>query len=123
MKNTNDKLTEAILEFGKATALTRYIGLHNEQIIAGNFTTEELEIVSSALSEGVPMERKIKFNEEAEKDLIASVRRIIDVVKMAQGYEEMHDINLKMSHDFFYVEDEGEKMINEMGNEDTDKEA
>lgn len=59
---------------------------------------------------------------KSEDDYIKNLKKMIGYAKMAEGYQEMGELNLQISEEFSFLENEGDKM-NEMGSTKTESKA
>jgi hypothetical protein len=87
-------------------------------------TQEQVEEVTSYLiSEVSPKEYSNLVENEAILSYIRAFTKIQKYMMMAEGYEEMGEINKEISKESLHLEEEGERLTNEMVRENTEDKA
>lgn len=128
MKNieNNKSIEEVIVEYTMNLAFLNYVGLSQHEIVMlivdSGAEKEDINMVLSSLND-MEDEFADKIFEEGKVNFVKSFEKLLRRIKMAQGYGEMGDINMTISKEDFHLEDEGARRIDELGNEETDKEA
>lgn len=123
MKNT---IEEAVREYTKNVAFLEFVGYSMDDIVSvidkANVTKEDGAMALVILS-NINEATTEQMLEKVELEVVESFEKLVRRLKMAQGYGEMGDINMIISKEDFHLEDEGARRIDELGNEETDKEA
>lgn len=83
---------------------------------------KSFDIVSEYLSEGYEDDKE-NADLEYIDNVINTIKSIMDIANTIKGYQDMGDINLKISKEDFHLENEGAKAGYEMDREKEKREA
>lgn len=93
-----------------------------ERVIEEGITQEEMSKVM-AFTNTLDSELFSEYTiQDSLNTYVESVKKLSKYADMAKGYEEMGELNLQLSNEYFSLENEGEK-LNEMGKGEEQKRA